>query len=137
MVDAGFELAHVSDIIESCCQIKTGRALRSEKHLARHTEQFTHRGKVVATQPEHQCVGSPKSRSRPAAQSFVQRNFFTKFGFFFHRLRQSSISNTAGGAINDEKFEANKTPSRGEFDSAHLPDDFESLEKRRCVTAHI
>src|SRR5260221_9638803 len=103
MVDTGFELADVSAVIEDCSQIKTSRALRSEKHFARHTEQFTHCGKVMATQPKHQRVGSPESRSRPAAQSFVQRNFFTKSGFFFRRLRQLHISNDARRGIHDER----------------------------------
>src|SRR5258708_10314642 len=137
VADAVYALKKLPAIIESCCQIKTGRTLRSEKHLARHTEQFTHRGKVVATQPKHQGVGSPKSRSRPTTQSFVQRTFFTKFGCFLHRLRQLLISNYSRRGIHDERVEADKITYPGELDFAHLPDDFASFEKRRCVAAHI
>src|ERR1700730_7036293 len=137
MVDTGFELAHVMAIIESCSQIKTGRALRSEKNFARQTEQFTHCVEVVPTQPKHECVGSPTTRRRPGAQSFVQRNFLTKFGFFFYRLRKLLISNDSRRGIHDERVEANKITYPGELDFAHLSDNFASLEKRRRVTAHI
>ncbi len=47
-VNAGFELTDEWAVIEGRGQVQTAAALRRKKHLVWHTQQFAHRGKVVA-----------------------------------------------------------------------------------------
>jgi hypothetical protein len=47
-VDAGFELPDERSVIEGRGHLQAPAALQREKYTVRHTQQFAHRGKVMA-----------------------------------------------------------------------------------------